>query len=243
METLTKTPDAVLRMAGVSPDPWQRELLRSAPREALLLASRQSGKSTAAAADCLRTALVERGALVLITSPTQRQSVELFRKVLSLYRSLHRPVASESVSKTALELANGSRIVALPGDPDTLVGFSNPRLIVIDEAARCSDELYLSVRPMLAVGNGRLLLCSTPFGPRGFFHREWSEGEGWHRTQVVATQCKRISPEFLERERRSLGERWYQQEYECSFQAAAGAVFDPADIIAAATVPAWVLTA
>lgn len=230
---------AVLAMAKVVPDGWQRDLLRAKPARGLALCSRQSGKSLTAAGDCLATAYTEPGSLVLILSPTLRQSQELFRKCVGLHRALGRPVPAESISKTCLELSNGSRVVALPGDPNGLVGFSNPALIVIDEAARCADELYYSVRPMLALG-GRLLLTSTPFGPRGFFHREWSEGgAGWHRLRVTADQCPRISNAFLADERRALGPKWFSQEYGCSFEDNAGAVFDHADIVAACRVPDW----
>jgi len=58
---------------------------------------------------------------------------------------------------------------------------------------------------------------STPFGKRGHFYKEWSEGQGWERIQINAINCPRISPEFLEEEKRSLGEWWFKQEYMCEF--------------------------
>ena len=42
---------------------------------------------------------------------------------------------------------------------------------------------------------------STPFGKRGHFYQEWSEGEEWERIQIKADDCPRISKEFLESER------------------------------------------
>jgi hypothetical protein len=39
------------------------------------------------------------------------------------------------------------------------------------------------------------------------------------------TECPRISADFLEDERLALGERWFNQEYLCSFEDAVGAVF------------------
>lgn len=83
---------------------------------------------------------------------------------------------------------------------------------------------------MLAVSNGKLILMSTPFGKRGHFYEEWTNGEKWERVKVPATDCPRISPEFLEEERRSLGEWWYQQEYMCEFMEAVDAVFRTEDI-------------
>jgi hypothetical protein len=44
----------------------------------------------------------------------------------------------------------------------------------------------------------------------------------------------RIPQEFLAEERQALGDRWYRQEYECSFEATVGAVFRPEDIAACA---------
>jgi hypothetical protein len=248
---------AVMRRAGMEPDPWQAQVLRSSARQLLLLASRQAGKSTVVAALALLTAVLEAPAEVLILSRTQRQSSELFRKTKSLYRTLggRRPgragqrvpvpvrdleqaevlgsVVAERETALQLELANGSRLVSLPGNPDSLVGFSNIALLVIDEAARASDALYYAVRPMLARSKGRLVLLSTPYGRRGFFYEEWSNGKDWERVRITAPECAWLDPEFLRREEQSLGQRWYRQEYLCSFEEAAGSLFDAADIAAA----------
>jgi hypothetical protein len=79
---------------------------------------------------------------------------------------------------------------------------------------------------MLAASNGKLICLSTPHGKRGFFHDAWANGAAdWQRIEVPAEQIARIRPEFLEEERRSLGESWYRQEYECSFEALEGLVY------------------
>ena len=87
----------------------------------------------------------------------------------------------EPASRTAtrIELKNGSRIVALPADPDSIRGYSADELI-IDEAARVDEELYAAARPMLAVTGGRLIALTTAAGPRGWFYRAWMDGgEDW----------------------------------------------------------------
>src|ERR1700722_13009778 len=89
---LRRDPARILASAGMTPDPWQTDLLRSRSSRMLLLCSRQAGKSTVAAALALRAALLEPPALVLLLSPTQRQSGELFRdKVKRIYNALGRP--------------------------------------------------------------------------------------------------------------------------------------------------------
>ena len=253
-----------MRRAGLTPDPWQQDVLASDAGRIIILCSRQAGKSQVVAALALLTALVQVPAMVLILARSLRQSSELFRKVKLLYRALKRPHPAQrflprpvkeleaaelvgpdgqAVKETTLEmeLANGSRIVSLPGNPDTLVGFS-PDLVIIDEASRVPDTLYKAVRPMLAATHGRLVLLSTPYGRRGFFYEEWegrtAEGRplarNWHKISATALEIPRISPAFLEEERASLGERWYRQEYLCSFEDVEDAVFRSEDIERAA---------
>jgi len=201
---------------GLDPDPWQAEVLRSDAKRILLNCSRQSGKSTITAALALHTAMFQAGSLVLCLSPTLRQSSELFRNVSRFY-GVDPSVPSRSESTLRLELENGSRIVSLPGQEQTVRGYAGVSLLVVDEAARVPDGLYYSVRPMLAVSDGRLIALSTPFGNRGWFYEAWHSSETWKKWEIPASRCPRISEEFLEEERRVLGSYWYQQEYECSF--------------------------
>ena len=162
---------------GLDPDPWQRELLLSSEKRTILNCSRQSGKSTITAILALHHALNDPGALVLVLSPSLRQSGELFKKVMGFYKDVGRPIASETETALTLQLHNKSRIVSLPGKEQTVRGFSGVSLLIVDEAARVADELYYAIRPMLAVSQGRLILLSTPFGKRGFFFNEWTDLE------------------------------------------------------------------
>src|SRR5499426_2764258 len=169
---LARALDPVLfaRRAGLEPDAWQASLLRSAGRQLILNCSRQSGKSTVSSLLALHEALYRPPALVLLLSPSLRQSQELFRKVKDALAALgpDAPALAEE-SALRLEWANGSRIVCLPGKEQTIRGFSGVSLLVVDEASRVPDELYYAVRPMLAVSGGRIVLLSTTFGRRGHF--------------------------------------------------------------------------
>lgn len=226
-------PALILARAGMPPDPWQASVLRSRPRQTLLNCSRQSGKSVTTAAMALDEALHRPPALVLLLSPSLRQSGELFRVVMGLHRKIGVDIEPEAESLLRAELPNGSRIVALPGaDEATIRGYSSVALLIIDEAARVADALYRAVRPMLAVSGGRLVALSTPFGKRGWFHQEWTAGDGWERVRITAAECPRISPEFLEQERRAMPAAWFRQEYFCEFSEAEGAVFAYDDVLA-----------
>ncbi len=223
-------PVQLARGAGIDPDDWQSRLLRSGHPRILLNCSRQTGKSTIAAVLANHTAYYDDGAPILLLSPSLRQSQELFRKCLDVYRALDRPVPPEAESALRLELENGSRIISLPGKETTIRGLSGVRLIIIDEASRVPDALYMAVRPMLAVSGGRLALLSTPFGTRGFFWEAWKRRAEWDYYEVPAEECPRISPEFLEEEQETMGSWWYQQEYCCAFLDALTAAFRSEDI-------------
>jgi hypothetical protein len=219
----------LMRKLGKEPDPWQLEVLEGGYSRLLLNCCRQAGKSTVVAMLALSEALWVRGTKVLLVSRSARQSRELFNIVSDFYRRLNKPMA-ERQTLEELWLSNQSRIFCVPCRDDTIRGYSNIRLLVIDEAARVPDIICRTVAPMLAVSNGRMICLSTPYGKRGFFHDYWSTGgDDWARIEVPAERISRIRPEFLARERRTLGESWYRQEYECSFEAMEGLVYPDFD--------------
>ena len=213
---------------GFEPDAWQAGVLRWGGKRLALNCGRQTGKSTTAAALALHRAVYYPGSLILLVSPSQRQSTELFRKVGELLGRVEadgKPELTED-NRLSCVLANLSRIVSLPSSEATIRGFSGASLIVEDEASRVSDDLYRAVRPMLATSGGRLVLMSTPYGKRGHFWEVWNEGgPEWERVKVPATECPRIGAAFLAEEQRSLGAWWFSQEYLCEFIDAASSAF------------------
>ena len=221
---------------GFTPDEWQAKVLRWGGKRLILNCCRQSGKSTLSAILALHRALYYPGSLVLLVSPSLRQSSELFRKVTDMLALLDAKPKLLEDNKLSLRLESGARIVSLPSKEITIRGFSGVNLIIEDEASRVPDELYRATRPMLAVSGGRLIMMSTPFGKRGHFFDEWTDGgDTWERVQVKASECPRISPEFLEEERASLGDWWYRQEYLCSFEETLDQVFSYDLVMAAIT--------
>ncbi len=210
-------PAVLMDEAGMPPDPWQSDLLQSTAKRHLLLCSRQSGKSTTCAALAVHSAIYDPG-LVLLIAHAQRQSSELFRKVLDVYRRLTDVPAIVRESALSLELENGSRIIALPGTEATIRGFSGAKLIVLDEASRIEDALFAGVRPMLATTQGRLIALTTPYGRRGWFYEAWENGgAGWNRIRVTAHDCPRIDSVWLDEERAIIGDWQFRQEYLVEF--------------------------
>jgi hypothetical protein len=210
---------------GLTPDAVQSKLLTTTSRKVLLCCTRQWGKSTCAALIALHEALYSAPAMIILVSPSQPQSTELFRKIHDAWAQLPGAPRCTQESLTRLQLANGSRIVSLPGSERTTRGFSACTLLIMDEASRVPEELLAAVRPTLAATGGRFFGLSTPAGKRGWFYEAWTKGEGWERVQVKAHECPRIKPGFLAEEMAQLGPMIYSQEYDCQFVDAETSVF------------------
>jgi hypothetical protein len=225
-------PASLFRDVVGEPDEWQAKALRSPSKRQLYLAARQSGKSSVAAVKALHKAMYEPGSLVLLVSPSLPQSQEIFRKCVTGYRDLGKPMGVAGESALRLELGNKSRIISLPGSQNTNVGYSCD-LLVIDEAARTASELVESMLPTTTVTGGSVVALTTPAGARGWFHALWTQAgvdDVWERFLVPADLCPRITEDDLAEARFNRGERHVRQEYFCSFEADEEAFFVPDDL-------------
>lgn len=241
---LALDPVAFSREIGLDPDDWQEELMRCDALRILLNCSRQSGKSTTIGTLSTHIAVYQDGAKTAILAPGMRQGRELYRKVHWAYVRAGRPLKARVDTQFELELVNDSRIVVLPGTEATARGLSGVDYLLIEEASRVPDEAYFSVRPMIATRpRAKVIVLSTPFGRRGFYYEEYlriiqskmdillgEEDRKWEYFEVPAERCPRISKEFLEEEKETMGPFWFEQEYHCKFQDAQGAAFRSEDI-------------
>ncbi len=209
-------PALIMSCAGFKPDPWQSALIRDTTNWWLLLCTRQGGKTQAISALALATALNRKGALVLILTPSERQSKEVLRVVSEYYLALFGvPFRSDAITALKIELPNKSRIIALPGSTEkTIRVYAGVDLLLVDEAARVPDELFYSVMPMLVVSGGRMVCASTPWFSRGFMYREWKDGgDDWKRVVITADDCLRINRTLLATETRIKPAAGFAPEY------------------------------
>jgi hypothetical protein len=86
---------------------------------------------------------------------------------------------------------------------------------------------------MVAVSHGNITLLSTPYGRRGFFFRTWEQAQGWLKIAVTASQCPRLTADFLREELRELGPHFFDQEYNCAFIESIYSVFVMDEVFAA----------
>jgi len=218
------------------PFPYQERLLRDPSKRIVSCMGRQTGKTTTIAVKAIHFTFSNEDATVLVTSPSLRQSMIMFDRILGfIYRS---PILLQSVARktrTIVQLTNGSRIIALPCSENLLRGYS-AHMCIMDEAAFMPEQVITQiVFPMLSTTDGYAIFLSTPWGRDHFFYRAFmNPAYSVHR--VKSEECPLISREFLEEMRTNMTREAYLMEYEAEFVEALNSYF-PQDLIRQALDP------
>ncbi len=79
----------------------------------------------------------------------------------------------DRLQRTTIRFKNGSRIIALPNNPQMLRGYTAHQVIT-DEAAHFKDDellFYSVLYPMLTTTDGILIASSTPWGKKSVFYK------------------------------------------------------------------------
>ena len=166
--------------------PYQRAVYDDRARLVAWIAGRQVGKSFTAAARSVRLAMTAPKTDVLVASPSERQSYEAVLKCRDWAEAFDfaaEQILEERDGPGALMKAaticfrNGSRIIAVPGKPDTVRGFSAH--VWMDEFAffEDPDATWRAILPSISNplrGRKTALITSTPNGRGGRGRRFWS---------------------------------------------------------------------
>jgi hypothetical protein len=214
-------------VSGGPLDAWQAKFMRLSEPHILMNCARQVGKSQVVSLKCAYNAAYYNRRVVVI-APTLRQSTIIHRRARRWLFN-----GSIQVEEVGFDLfiSGGGQITALPGDrPDVAIRGDTIDDLIVDEASRIKAQLIAAATPATATRpDASITYLSTPAGRQGEFWKAWSEQEWWHKIRVEATECPRIKPEFLAREKRRLG-ALFAQEYECEFLDTYNALFSSADL-------------
>ena len=201
---------------------YQLRFAMDASNLSIWLAARQIGKSYAVSAKAVKLAAEKARQAVLLISASQRQSQELLHKCSRWAEALQVAVDPGIVLRETTEevrLANGSRIISLPANPDTIRGFSGH--IFLDEFAFHHDSrrIWAAVFPIITRGF-KLAITSTPNGKGNMFYRLWSNGDKhWsrHETNIYQAIEAGLQVDLDELKAGVPDPDDWAQEYECAF--------------------------
>lgn len=198
---------------GIEPFGYQAEYLRDS-RPTLVLKGRQTGFTTAAAALAIWRCVYHAGSTVAIVSPSLKQSSEVTGRARLGLKQLGVRLVVDSVAQ--LGLANGSRILSLPGSPKSVRGFSAD-ILICDEAAFTVDPTLTAAQALTATG-GRTIYQSTPYFEEGTFYRlATADLPDWLRLVVPSHMAPSISESFLEAQKAQMSEAEFASEFRAEF--------------------------
>lgn len=192
-------------------------------RWACLVAHRRAGKTVACINDLIRRAFTDgkKDGRYAYIAPYHSQAKSIAWDYLLRYTAEVR--TTSNASELWVELINGSRIRLFGADnPDALRGLYLDG-VILDEYADMRPRVWGEIiRPLLADRQGWAVFIGTPKGHNSFYDiwRTAKASDSWFATSIKASESG-LLPDFeLVDAKRGMTEDQYEQEFECSFEAA-----------------------
>ena len=193
-------------------------------RYAVIVAHRRFGKTVAAINDIIKDALTipRKNVRVAYIAPYYRQAKAIAWDYLLEYtKDIEGSVAN--ASELRVDFPNGARIRLFGADNyDAMRGLYFDA-VVLDEPADFPANAWPAViRPSLSDRKGRATFIGTPKGKNEFWDI-WHEAQNdpnWYAEMFRASETSILDQEELDEARQTMGDDRYDQEFECSFEAA-----------------------
>lgn len=241
--------------------PYQARWVADESRFKAGIWSRQSGKDFSTAAEAVRDAMLRAKTTWMIAAPSERQAMESLAKCKEWAEAFSLALAAEEIERQdgpntllksgSITFANGSRILAVPGRPDTVRGFSANLVLTEFAFFEDPDATWRAVLPSitnpLRGGEKKVRLITTPNGKTGRGARTYKiisdnllqpvEGRKQHWSCHVVTIAKAVEdglPIDIDELRESLDDPiGWAQEYMCEFLDSSNVLL-PYDLLATA---------
>jgi phage terminase large subunit len=195
-----------------------------AERWSVIVAHRRAGKTVACVNELIKGALTcqkQRPRFAYI-APLLKQAKTVAWDYAKEY-GLVVPGSKAHESELRVDFPNDGQVRLYGADnPDTLRGVYLDG-VILDEAADMSPRMFTEViRPALSDRGGWCVWIGTPKGQNDFFdlYERSRDEDDWFSLMLRASETGIIDPKELIDARKSMTRDQYDQEYECSFQAA-----------------------
>ena len=221
--------------------PYQKRWIEDDARFKIAMFARQCGKTFTSTLelvlDCIRAEAQGQRRRWVILSRGERQAREAMNEGVKLHLRALRAGFREldydfdaSTKALEVELPGGSRITALPANPDTARGFSAS--VLLDEFAFHQDSraIWKALFPVVSKPGLKLRVISTPNGKGNKFYELMTgpADDGWSRHTVDIYQAVADGlPRDIEELKRGAGDPdLWAQEFELQWLDAASAWID-----------------
>lgn len=225
--------------------PYQRRWVEDDARFKIGMWARQTGKSFACAGEAVANAWAYPKSEWVVLSAGERQALEFMRKakewaeafkfVASEYAEF-RDSAEALIKSAEITWPNGSRMVAVPANPDTARGYSAN--LILDEFGfhEKPDAIWRAIYPSISnplKGVKKIRIVSTPNGKANKFYDLWTKNQNYsHHTVTIYNARDEGLPINVEELQAGLDDpEGWAQEYECQFIDTA-AILLPYELIA-----------
>jgi phage terminase large subunit len=206
------------------PRPQLADFHSRTERFACLVAHRRFGKTVGAINDLIRDALTidRQNVRVAYIAPYYRQAKAIAWDYLKEFTAPI-PDIEVNASELRIDLPNGARIRLFGADNyDAMRGLYFDS-VVLDEPADFPASAWPTViRPALADRKGRATFIGTPKGKNDFWeiYNHARHDKDWFCAMYKASETNILDADELEEAKRTMGDDRYEQEFECSFEAA-----------------------
>lgn len=208
--------------------PYQRRWIQDESRFKIAMFARQCGKTFTStlelALDCVRAESQGQRRRWVILSRGERQAREAMNEGVKLHLAAlaagfaaHDYEWEPGIRALEVELPGGSKITALPANPDTARGFSAN--VLLDEFAFHQDSraIWKALFPVISKPGLKLRVISTPNGKGNkFYELMTGQDDGWsrHVTDIYQAVADGL-PRDIEELRRGAGDDdLWAQEFE-----------------------------
>jgi phage terminase large subunit len=193
-------------------------------RFACIVAHRRAGKTVSALNDLIRSALTIplKDVRVAYIAPYYRQAKAV---AWDYVKQFTQPIPGVAINESELrvDFPNGARLRLFGADNyDAMRGLYFDD-VVLDEPADFPSSAWPTViRPALADRSGRATFIGTPKGKNEFWdtYDNATRDPAWFSAVMRSSETSILPAEELSDAKRMMGEDRFNQEFECSFEAA-----------------------
>ncbi len=229
-------------------DPWwaQRMVMRSPAPKVVVVAARQTGKTTVAARIVVRTMCQRPRSTSCLLMPTKKSTVGPLKQLRAALESALGPedgLWCWRAQDAFFRLWNGAELYVRTCEAEAkegvpVRGFTCDGILWVDEAAYVPRTSWDAARgTLLAVRDPRCLVTGTPCG-KTWLYDLFQQGVPGSKTRdpgveafrFRATQSPFASAEWVAGERKTLGPKKALQELDAVFLGDGGSVFTDAEI-------------